>query len=212
MGRHFTVKFFTNQSQKLLEYAYITILLLFAVQSIRACSICQLLAKNRLTNLKLCLDSTNSRAKEERTFGRILNMWYRIMLQCITAQTYECSERASVLLINGTKTRRDSKARRNYNKILSVRIKLSLTRTNRNVDMQMTTVNQLQICRSGSTVVDKEEKNQNDSHSNSSCEVLQSQRILEEAKALKKGNQGKLDLDIHTWINILIEEFKYYIW
>jgi hypothetical protein len=71
-----------------------------------------LLAKNRLTNLKLCLDSTNSRAKEERTFDRILNMLYRIMLRYITAQTYECSERASVLLINGTKTRQDSKARK----------------------------------------------------------------------------------------------------
>lgn len=100
------------------------------------------------------------------------------MLRYITAQTYECSERASVLLINGTKTKRDSKARKNYNKILSIRIKLSLTRINRNVDMQVTTVNQLQICRSRSTVVDKEEKNQNDSHSNLSYEVIKSQRIL----------------------------------
>lgn len=49
--------------------------------------------------------------------------------------------------------------------------------------MQVTTVNQLQTCRSGSTLVDKEEKNRHYSDSNSFCEVIQSQRILKEAKA-----------------------------
>ena len=84
------------------------------------------------------------------------------------------TQRKSAPLINGPKTRRDSKVRRYSKKILNVRIKLSLTRINRNVDMQMTAVNQLQICRSRSIVVDKEKENQKDSNSNLSYEVIQS--------------------------------------
>jgi hypothetical protein len=97
MGRHFAVKFDSNQSQNFLESVDIATLLLFStVLGERACNVIQRLFMDRLTNLTLCLDSTNRRVKEVSTFNGILNVRYRIMLLYITAQIHECSKRTSV--------------------------------------------------------------------------------------------------------------------
>jgi hypothetical protein len=101
MGRHFAVIFETNQSQIYLEFVdIVTLLLLFMVLGERACSTLQRLFMGRLTNLILCLDSIDGRVREVRTLNGTLNVWYRMLLLYITAQTHECSKGASVFYGN----------------------------------------------------------------------------------------------------------------
>jgi hypothetical protein len=98
IGRQFAVIFDSNQSRNFLEFVGVTtFLLIFVVRSKRAFNIRQRLFVSRLTNLTLCLDPINGRVREVKTFNRILNVLYLIMLRYITAQTYECSKRVSVL-------------------------------------------------------------------------------------------------------------------
>lgn len=63
-------------------------------------------------------------------------------------------------------------------------IRSYLTSINGNVDMRWRAIDQSPIRRSGSTVVNREEKKGNIPDSNSFCEVIQSQRILKEALIL----------------------------
>lgn len=76
---------------------------------------------------------------------------------------------------------------------MNLLIKLYLARNNGNVNMRCLTVIQPQIRRSGSTVVDKEEKNKTHFDSNSSSEVTQLQRVQKEAEALFNPFEKRLE-------------------
>jgi group II intron reverse transcriptase/maturase len=168
MGRHFAIENFANQLQRILEHVVCTFLLLtMLVQKTRASNIRQFLPMNRFTNLILCLDLTDGRAREVRALDGISSARYRIMLPNATARIHEYSKRISMLPTRHRITRQGSKG-------------IIITSFNGNMDMQYLVRN----CRSGSTVVDKEEEGKTCTHSNSFCEVTQPQRILKEAKAL----------------------------
>jgi group II intron reverse transcriptase/maturase len=76
---------------------------------------------------------------------------------------------------------------------MNLLMRLYLARNNGNVYMRCLTVIQPQIRRSGSTVVDKEEKSKTHTYSTSSCEVTQLQRIQKEAKALLDPFEKRLE-------------------
>ena len=186
MGRHFAVENLTNQLQIILVFVGITHLVLtLSVLGKRARNDLQSLSMNRITNLKLSLDQINGLAKEERTFDGISNIRYRITLLNIIARTHEYSKRISMLFIWHKKEGRILRAKWKYNNVIFFNsIKLYSTGLNGNVNMQCRAITQSSICRSESTVVDREEEGKTLPHSNLSCEVVQSQKILEEASAL----------------------------
>jgi len=151
---------------------------------------------NRITNLELFLDQTNGLAKEERTFGGISNVRYRIMLPNVIARTHEYSKGISILFTRYRKEGRILRRLEYNNMIFFKNIKLYSTSINGSVTMQCRAITQSSICRSEPRVVDddtpllliesglNEEKGKTLPHSNLSCEVVQSQKILEEASAL----------------------------
>ena len=71
--------------------------------------------------------------------------------------------------------------------------RLHSTSINGNVDMRCRTINQSSIRRSRSTVVDNEKDCSSHKSLNESCEVTQSQRILEKAKALLNPLENRLN-------------------
>jgi group II intron reverse transcriptase/maturase len=186
MGRHFAVENFTNQLQIILVFVGITYLILtLSVLGKRARNDLQSLSMNRITNLKLSLDQINALAKEERTFDGISNIRYRITLLNIIARTHEYSKRISMLSIWHKKEGRILRTKWKYNNMIFFNsIKLYSTSLNGNVNMQCRAITQSSICRSEPTVVDREEEGKTLPYSNLSCEVVQSQKILEEASAL----------------------------
>jgi hypothetical protein len=99
MGRHFAVDIFANQLQIIVEQVVIANLLLISVQVIRAGNALLYSSMDRLTNLILCQDLTNGRAREVRTLDGIWNKWYRIMLPFIAAPTHEYSKGISILCL-----------------------------------------------------------------------------------------------------------------
>jgi hypothetical protein len=98
MGRHFAVYYPAYLLQIIQEQTVITNLILILLGLvIIARNVLLFSFMDRLTNLILCQDLTNSQAREVRTLDGIWNRWYRIMLPFITASTHEYSERISIL-------------------------------------------------------------------------------------------------------------------
>ena len=192
MGRHFAINNSANQLQINVEQVVITNLLLTtSVLVIRACNVLPPSSEDRLTNLILCQDLTNSQAEKDRISDGIWNKKYRIKLPFITVPTHAIfREKKYFVQSHGIATRQGPKDETNG---IYIQKRLHSTSINGNVDMRCRTINQSSIRRSRSTVVDNEKDCSSHKSLNESCEVTQSQRILEKAKALLNPLENRLN-------------------
>ena len=117
MRRHFTVVNFTNQLQIFVGCIVITYLMLTSlVQKKGARNVLLYLFKNSATNLGLCLNLTDSQAREIKTLDGILNTRYRIMLTSNIARIHTNFKRGK--LIHNTKTKQDFKNKINISNFI----------------------------------------------------------------------------------------------
>merc|ERR1712176_182135 len=115
----------------------------------------------------------------------------RIKLPFITIPTHSIfREKKYFVQSHEIATRQGSKDETNG---IYIQKRLHSTSINGNVDMRCRTINQSSIRRSRSTVVDNEKDCSSHKSLNESCEVTQSQRILEKAKALLNPLENRLN-------------------